>query len=40
VRILAAADPALATAMRSFQDDLRAAAEAKGARVRDARRDA
>jgi 5-(carboxyamino)imidazole ribonucleotide mutase len=37
VRILAAADPALASAMVSFQDDLRAAAEAKGARVRDAR---
>ena len=37
VRILAASDPALAAAMRRFQEDLRAAAEAKGARVRDAR---
>ncbi len=36
VRILAAADPGLAQAMLAFQDDLRAAAEAKGARVRDA----
>jgi 5-(carboxyamino)imidazole ribonucleotide mutase len=34
VRILAAADPALAQAMTRFQDDLRAAAEAKGERVR------
>jgi 5-(carboxyamino)imidazole ribonucleotide mutase len=34
VRILAAADPALATAMTRFQDELRAAAEAKGERVR------
>src|SRR4051812_44496489 len=34
VRILAAADPALAEAMVRFQDGLRAAAEAKGARVR------
>ena len=36
VRILAAADPELARAMLAFQDDLRAAAEAKGARVRGA----
>ena len=34
VRILAAADPALAQAMTRFQGDLRAAAEAKGERVR------
>jgi 5-(carboxyamino)imidazole ribonucleotide mutase len=34
VRILAAADPALAQAMARFQDGLRAAAEAKGERVR------
>ncbi len=34
VRILAAADPALARAMTTFQDELRAAAEAKGERVR------
>ena len=34
VRILAAADPALAAAMTRFQDELRDAAEAKGARVR------
>ncbi len=34
VRILAAADPALAGAMLAFQDDLRAAAEAKGELVR------
>ena len=34
VRILAAADPALAEAMSRFQDDLRTAAEAKGERVR------
>ena len=36
VRVLAAADPALARAMLAFQEDLRAAAEAKGARVRGA----
>lgn len=36
VRILAAADPELARAMLAFQDDLRSAAEAKGARVRGA----
>ena len=36
VRILAAADPDLARAMLAFQDEMRAAAEAKGARVRDA----
>ncbi len=36
VRILAAADPALTQAMLGFQDELRTAAEAKGARVRDA----
>ena len=34
VRILAAADPALAQAVTRFQDDLRTAAEAKGERVR------
>jgi len=34
VRILAAADPALAQAMTRFQDGLRTAAEAKGERVR------
>ena len=34
VRILAASDPALAAAMVEFQDELRAAAEAKGERVR------
>ena len=34
VRILAAADPDLARAVLTFQDELRAAAEAKGARVR------
>src|SRR3954451_14846719 len=34
VRILAAADPVLAQAMVSFQDQLRTAAEAKGERVR------
>jgi len=37
VRILAAADPALAQAMLAFQESLRAAAEAKGQKVRDAR---
>jgi 5-(carboxyamino)imidazole ribonucleotide mutase len=36
VRILAAADPALAEAMVQFQARLREAAEAKGQRVRDA----
>ncbi len=34
VRILAAGDPALTAAMLRFQDDLRAAAEAKGEAVR------
>src|SRR3712207_964608 len=34
VRILAAADPVLAEAMTQFQDELRAAAEAKGERDR------
>ena len=38
VRILAAADPALRQAMLRFQDELRAAAEAKGERVRAAGR--
>jgi len=37
VRILAASDPALASAMLEFQESLRAAAEAKGARVRESR---
>ncbi|SDD83950.1 5-(carboxyamino)imidazole ribonucleotide mutase [Auraticoccus monumenti] len=35
VRILAAGDPALTAAVLAFQDELRAAAEANGARVRD-----
>ena len=37
VRILAASDPELARAMTRFQDELRAAAEAKGERVRSRR---
>lgn len=40
VRILAAGDPALARAMVDFQDQLRATAEAKGQRVRDAAHEA
>lgn len=36
VRILAAGDPELTQQMLQFQEDLRAAANAKGARVRDA----
>lgn len=36
VRMLAAGDPELTAAVVRFQDELRAAAEAKGARVRDA----
>jgi 5-(carboxyamino)imidazole ribonucleotide mutase len=39
VRILAAADPALARAMLAFQEGLRATAEAKGEVVREAARD-
>ena len=34
VRMLAAGDPELTEAMLRFQDDLRAAAEAKGEKVR------
>jgi 5-(carboxyamino)imidazole ribonucleotide mutase len=36
VRILAAGDPVLTEQLLTFADDLRATAEAKGARVRDA----